>query len=160
MPVRKILVPYDGSQPADRALDYAAMLAASLNGDVQLILIHVVSAIPTPVAFGTLRSEKTGRRVSMSEHMKELYEAMGERAKLMLEDKKRSKATSGFSLRTKIEYGKPADKIIEYAAKEKVDLIVIGSVGVGTKISRIVRTLGSVSRAVSESAGCPVTIVH
>lgn len=160
MPVRKILIPYDGSRHADRALDYAAMLAANLNADVQLILVHVVSSIPTPVAFGTLRSEKTGRRVSMSEHMKELYEAMEESAKQMLEDKKRSRAMSGFSLRTEIEYGKPADKIIEFAAKEKVDLIVIGSVGTGTKVSRMIRTLGSVSRAVSERAGCPVTIVH
>ncbi len=158
MPFRKILVPYDGSKQSDRALERAAGLAADLK-DAQLILMHVVAAIPTPVAFGNLRSEKTGRRVTMSEHMEELYEAMEESARAMLEAKRKEKSASGLRIGIVIEHGKPADRIVEYAAGQKVDLIVIGSVGAGT-ISKMIRTLGSVSRAVSEKASCPVMIVH
>ena len=159
MPFRKILIPYDGSRQSDKAFERAASLAADLK-DAQLIFMHVVAAIPTPVAFGNLRSKRTGRRVTMSEHMEELYEAMEENARTMLEAKRKEKSVSGLTTRVVIEHGNPADKIVEYAAGEKVDLIVVGSVGAGTKISKMIKTLGSVSRAVSEKAGCPVMIVH
>ena len=48
--------------------------------------------------------------------------------------------------------------MIDFAEKEKADLIVIGNVG-RSGISRI-RTLGSVSRSVSERAPCAVMIIH
>jgi nucleotide-binding universal stress UspA family protein len=57
-------------------------------------------------------------------------------------------------------YGKPADKILEYAQKERIDLIVIDNIGAGSKLSKVILTLGSVSRTVSEKASCPVMIVH
>jgi nucleotide-binding universal stress UspA family protein len=54
--------------------------------------------------------------------------------------------------------GYPAEKIIEFANNEKVDLIVIGSVGL-SGLSKV-KAMGSVSRNVSERASCPVLIVH
>jgi nucleotide-binding universal stress UspA family protein len=57
-----------------------------------------------------------------------------------------------------VAVGYPADKIIEVADSEKVDLIVMGNVG-RTGLSRLM-ALGSVSRTVSEKARCPVMIVH
>ena len=55
--------------------------------------------------------------------------------------------------------GNPADVIIDIANnKEKVDLIIMGSTGL-KGISKI-RVLGSISRAVSENANCPVMFVH
>lgn len=162
MPFKKILVPYDGSKQSDKAFELAAELAASLKDkDVQLILLHVVGAIPTPAAFNRpLRSQKTGKVITMSEHMEELYEAMEESAKGMLENKKKGNSTVGFSIETVVEHGKPADRIVEYADKEGIDLIIIGNTGTGTKLSRMIKTLGSVSRSVSEKASCPVMIMH
>ena len=49
-------------------------------------------------------------------------------------------------------------KILELADKEKVDLIVIGNVGLSGVLK--LKTLGSVSRAISERSPCPVLIVH
>jgi nucleotide-binding universal stress UspA family protein len=49
-------------------------------------------------------------------------------------------------------------KILELAEKDNVDLIIIGNVGL-SGISKL-KTLGSVSRAVSERSPCPVLIVH
>ena len=74
--------------------------------------------------------------------------------------KKRDKAASDLSIKTAVEHGKPADKILEYASKEGMDLIIIGNVGAGTKLSKIIKNIGSVSRTVSEKATCPVMIVH
>ena len=51
-----------------------------------------------------------------------------------------------------------SEKIVEFAEKENVDLIVIGNIGL-SGLSKV-KALGSVSRSVSESASCPVLIVH
>jgi nucleotide-binding universal stress UspA family protein len=53
---------------------------------------------------------------------------------------------------------KVSDTIIRIAEKEHVDLIVIGNVG-RSGISKL-KSLGSVSRGVSERAPCPVMITH
>jgi nucleotide-binding universal stress UspA family protein len=52
----------------------------------------------------------------------------------------------------------PPEKIVEFANNEKVDLIVIGNVGL-SGLSKV-KALGSISRSVSERASCPVLIVH
>jgi nucleotide-binding universal stress UspA family protein len=56
--------------------------------------------------------------------------------------------------------GKPQDKIIQYAKNFKADLMIIGNVSQGNRISRTTKTLGSISGVVSEQAPCPVMIVH
>lgn len=92
--------------------------------------------------------------------MEELYESMEESAKGILENVKKGNSTIGFSIETVVKHGKPADRIVEYAIKEGTDLIIIGNTGTGTKLSRVIKTLGSVSRTVSEKASCPVMIMH
>ena len=56
-----------------------------------------------------------------------------------------------------VEYGEPADKLLEFAKKEDVDVIVIGSSGKGF-IQR--RLKGSVSHRVATTAHCSVYIVR
>jgi nucleotide-binding universal stress UspA family protein len=77
----------------------------------------------------------------------------------VLEKKKEEiKKKTGLEIRTKLLTGHISNAIIDFAAKEKIDLIVIGNVG-RSGISKI-KTLGSVSRSVSERAPCPVMIIH
>jgi nucleotide-binding universal stress UspA family protein len=56
-----------------------------------------------------------------------------------------------------VEYGEPVDKLIEFAKREQVDVIVIGSSGKGFIQRRI---KGSVSHRVATSAECSVYIVR
>jgi nucleotide-binding universal stress UspA family protein len=154
----KILVPYDGSAQSDKALDHAASLA-KLVGAKELVLLHVVQEIPVPpmmILESRLRSSKTGEELSVSEVWKELYQEMKESALRMLESKKGSLAE--VQVKVKVAIGYPPDRIIEVAEEEAADLIVMGSIGL-TGLSKL-RALGSVSRAVSERARCPVLIVH
>jgi nucleotide-binding universal stress UspA family protein len=58
----------------------------------------------------------------------------------------------------KVTIGLPADKIMETATEENVDLIVIGTVGL-KGVSKI-KALGSVARNISERAKCPVMLVR
>lgn len=158
---KKILVPYDGSEPADRALDQAVSIAKSAGRDKpDVILLHVIAEFPTHHFIERpARSIKTGEKTTLSRYLKEVYELMEESAKDALTKKKDEiKKTSDFEIRTKVLAGHISDTIIGFAEKEKVDLIVIGNVG-RSGISKI-RALGSVSRSVSERAPCPVMIVH
>jgi nucleotide-binding universal stress UspA family protein len=160
LPFKKILVPYDGSEQSDTAFGYAAELAASLNNeDIEVVLLHVVPEIPI-AAYRPLRSYKKRRIISMKEQMDELYEMIEIHAKQMLENKRKEKKGQGFSIGTAVRVGNPSNEIIEYANKEAIDLIIIGNTSTRGKLSKMIKTLGSVSRTVSEKAKCPVMIVH
>jgi hypothetical protein len=81
------------------------------------------------------------------------------RALEMLNRKKDEFKDAGINnVRPQVSIGNPIEKILDLASAEKVDLIVIGSVGL-SGISKL-KALGSVSRSVSERAKCPVLIVR
>lgn len=156
---KKILVPYDDSEPANRALDHAVNLA-KMSGQSEVILLNVIAEYPSyHFIERPARSIKTGEKTTLSQYLKEVYELMGESANDVLEKKKEEiKKKPGLEIRTKLLTGHISNAIIEFAAQEKIDLIVIGNVG-RSGISKI-KTLGSVSRSVSERAPCPVMIIH
>jgi nucleotide-binding universal stress UspA family protein len=61
-------------------------------------------------------------------------------------------------VKPEVTVGLSADKIIEIAIAENVDLIIMGTTGL-TGVSKI-KALGSVARNVSERAKCPVMLVR
>jgi nucleotide-binding universal stress UspA family protein len=155
---KTILVPYDGSDMSDKALDKAVEVAKLVNGS-KIIIIHVIPEIPTPIFLKEIRSSKTGARITFSEYMESLYEQMESEIKEKLKERKERYSKSGLDLEIYITVGKPTDKILEYSNDRKADLVVIGSIGV-TGISKFFKGLGSVSRNVSEKVSCPVLIVR
>jgi nucleotide-binding universal stress UspA family protein len=156
---KKILVPYDGSEPSDKALDHAVHIA-KMSGKSEVILLYVIAEFPTyHFIERPARSIKTGEKTTVSQYLKEVYELMEESANYVLDKKKEDiKKTTGLEIGTKLLTGHISNSIIDFAAKEKDDLIVIGHVG-RSGMSKI-RSLGSVSRSVSERAPCPVMIIH
>jgi nucleotide-binding universal stress UspA family protein len=167
----KILVPVDGSKPAGKALDHAINLIKSVsntnNNDIktQLTILFVIPKLPVPLGFEKpMRSLKTGRTVSLSNYIKEMHEAMKSSALQMLSEKKKKyefDVSKNVYIKTQaVISGGPsiADTIIDFANKEKADLIVLGNVGLGG-ISKF-KALGSVSRAIVERAITPILIVH
>ena len=156
---KKILVPYDNSEPSNKALDHAVNIAKMSRGS-EVIVLYVIAEFPTyHFIERPARSIKTGEKTTLSQYLKEVYELMEESANDVLDKKKEDiKKTTGLEIGTKLLTGHISNSIIDFAAKEKVDLIVIGNVG-RSGMSKI-RSLGSVSRSVSERAPCPVMIVH
>lgn len=157
---KKILVPYDGSEPADRSLDQAIGIAKLSKDKPEVILLHVIAEFPSyHIVERPARSIKTGEKTSLSHYLKEVYELMEKNAAdALVEKKDEMKKLGDFEIKTKVLVGNIADEIIDFTEKEKVDLIVIGNVGRSGMFK--IRTLGSVSRSVSERAPCPVMIVH
>ena len=171
---KKILVPYDGSKPSDRALEQAIELAklvksnnkdTSNDNDVHIILLYVCQEILVPAMIERpMRSPKTGEVTTVSELIKDLNEEVRTNMSNMLNEKKHKYAVKDdFIIETISLAGEgggtpPADEIVDFANNQKVDLIVIGNVGL-SGLSKV-KALGSVSRSVSERASCPVLIVH
>jgi nucleotide-binding universal stress UspA family protein len=60
-------------------------------------------------------------------------------------------------LETRVELGSPAEKIVETAKQEKIDMIIMGAHG-RTGLDRVI--FGSVADKVLQSAPCPVLTIH
>jgi nucleotide-binding universal stress UspA family protein len=165
---KRILVPIDGSKPSDKALDHAINIVKSISNGTRsgkndravVTILFVIPDLPVPLAFETpMKSLKTGEVISFSDYIIEMHESMKIKAVEMLTKKKKQYESQGISIIIKVIVGgSPSDKILEFAEDEKVDLLVVGNVGL-SGISRV-KTLGSVSRSISERAKCPVLIVH
>jgi nucleotide-binding universal stress UspA family protein len=155
---KTILVPHDGSAMSDKALDKAVEIAKLSQGS-QIIIIHIIPEIPTPIFSREIRSPNTGKVITFSEYMLSIYQEMESEMRIKLEDKKKKYSLDDILIDIFITIGSPSDKILEYASEKHVDLIVIGSIGV-TGISKFFKGLGSVSRNVSEKVSCPVLIVR
>lgn len=153
MSYQKILVPFDGSRYAKKALDSAVQIARDNNGIIYLCTIIDVTSVVPPGSLLGLTREKSGDL-----HKKLLSSALMHAENMQSQQIKYCKS-KGVQAYQKIIVGKNAsEKILDIAKKKQIDLIVIGSQGLHG-IAKL-KTLGSTSRKISESASCPVLIVH
>lgn len=159
MTFKKILVPYDKSKYAEKALTSAVNMAKTIKGS-EIIILNVMEEIPSPPTMFTtrVRHHKTGEDTTLSTYLRDLQTDMRHKMRNTLEELKEKYKSSDVKVRTQVLVGPPVDKIVEFADKHKVDLIVMGSRGL-KGISRFIRGLGSVSRNVSEKVKCTVMIV-
>ncbi len=172
---RKILVPYDNTKSSDHALSYALDIAQSSEDDCQIILLHVIPAIPTPLSSNKRITDSVTLKDS-SNSLEKIYGELEAHTSKVLEDKKNSilqelKGSDEWKINpdrlffaTHVTVGdNPAQQITDYAKLHKVDLIVISSRSTPPKkgIKRWLWVpLGSVSRAIAEMAPCPVLLVR
>lgn len=141
---RSILVPIDGSEPAQQALSFA--LEHHPEADITAYYaIDLVSAIHEPLVG------------SPPEYEQQLYEAREEEAEELLSDADEMAADRGVDIETEYERGLPREAILEYTDDNDFDQVVIGSHG-RTGLSRVV--LGSVAEKVTRHSPVPVTVVH
>ena len=157
------MVPIDGSKASENALEYTIKLQQNLlpSANKEIIILnvlphfHVLSGFERP-----MKSLKTGKTTSLTDFIQEMNEVIKKEWNDKLSDIKKKYETPDIKIKTEIIEGSSsiADNIISFADKENANIIVIGNIGLGG-ISKI-KTLGSISRNVSEKANCPVLIVH
>ncbi len=140
--IKRILVPYDGSEQAQQAVRQAAHIAR-LQGAV-LMLLSVVDLNAEVAAF---------ERVSMGGYVPaELKEgAYKELTKILRE------VPEDIRVNSMVEIGSPAEVIVETADDEGYDLVVMGSRGLGRLQGFL---MGSVSQYVLQHVHCPVMVVR
>ena len=144
---KNILVAIDGSQSSTNALEAAAELAQSSGGTLHIL--HVVREMQVPLTPGLMDAYE-----QLERQRHDLLNSAGEQ---LINQAKRAVESKGLdNIETDIGAGDPATAIVDYAAKEKVDLIVIGSRG-HSKVESVI--LGSVSRKVSNSSKTSCLII-
>lgn len=144
----KILVATDGSEYAKKGLDYALSLALMNNGEI--ILLHVIPYVPEspPPLWASPKVEERDKK-----YVEKLYK---EAEKLIEEEVNRIKNVD-VKIKTVVEFGEPAEKILDVTEKLNVDLVVIGVIG-KSKWKKVI--LGSVSDEVLDRAKVPVMIIR
>lgn len=150
---KKILVPLDGSEPSSHALNHAVDIAEKFGA--KLILLAVVPRVMIPVfpdeGFGAAPISAAKDMAQYQDRMKAIYQNVLTDA----EDKVRSEHPE-LKTETILREGRPSATIVEVAERNGVDLIVIGSRGIGGITGWI---LGSTSRRVVDSCTKPILIV-
>ena len=134
--IKKILVATDGSAAANRAVDLAADMAAKY--ECSLSILNVVRNMQLPPEM--LKMAKVER---LSQRDADILKFLAE--KVLTNAAGRAKKKGAKGIRTALGEGDPATAIIKQAKRRNVDLIVMGTRGLG-KVKETF--LGSVSRKV------------
>lgn len=142
---RRILVPLDGSEHADRALEEAIDIARLGGGSLRLV------AVVPPVSSFVL-----GGPVAAPVDVSVLREDIKRDCEALLEAAMQKLPAELDSSSVVLE-GRPAAAIVEEAGAAGSDLIAMGSRGRGNIRSAL---LGSVSHEVLHSSPVPVLVVH
>jgi nucleotide-binding universal stress UspA family protein len=145
---KRILVGLDGSSHGLRTAETAAVLAARFGAELHLLTVtkpHEVS----PEVQDYLEAENLLGEPSYA--LDEQTQTMVAKAKAIAEQNKVR------TIQTVVREGKPVGILVDYAKDHKMDLLVVGSRGVGELEAAL---LGSVSQKVSQLARCSVLIVR
>ena len=144
----KILLPTDGSDHSLKAAKYTAELAKICGSEVTLLYVLETEISERPVEvtadswISPMRTEKK---------IKEMAQEVIDKAKEVFEE-------AGTPVEAKFFIdGHPSRAILDTAEKEGIDLIIMGSQGLGP-MKRLM--LGSVADRVCNLAPCPVFIVR
>jgi nucleotide-binding universal stress UspA family protein len=154
--MKTILVGYDASDAAERALDRAAELAEALAARVVVVSVSAVP-VPAPAQVGepmgpmlVAAGETTPLTPGSQPDLEELAHRRLEQARSRL-------ATRSLDVDYVAEVGSPAERLLAVADERDAELIVVGSRDHGI-IERLVAP--PVEEAVARRAGRDVLIVH
>ena len=144
--LKNILVATDFSEPSDAALTYGRALAQNFTATLHVLHVvgNVSSAVYGPEGYAT--------------SVPTLQQGVEDAARRQLDDllagsDERLPATR----RVLITSDTPALAIVEYAGRERIDLIVTGTHGRGALAHLL---MGSVAERVVRTAPCPVLTVR
>jgi nucleotide-binding universal stress UspA family protein len=138
----KILIPVDGSDSAQHAVDHVIALfrnGASLHG----ALLHV--------------TERFGMREHAYRSHAELAAINSDEAQQALAPAAQALEAAGMQSTTHLAEGDAAQQIVEHATRLGCGAIVMGMRGMGVVLGPV--AVGSVSAGVLHASGLPVTLV-
>ena len=121
----RILVPHDGSEMSDKALNKAIEFAAALKSE--MIILHVIddTLIPQGAIIGFISEKST-----LEDAKTKLLKLFKIGAEVMLKDRLEKAEKNRINVRLIMGMGSPAEGIADVAKNENVDLIIMGSKGV------------------------------
>ena len=138
---RKILLAYDGSEGANRALEVGIGLAKTHGAELWALAVQE----KLPRFSGTIDEVQEEKQFA-NEHYGKLLEA----AKVKAQE-------AGIELKTLMKPGHPAQTIVALVKEGKFDLVLVGHTGLSGVWAAF---LGTTAERVSRHAPCSVLIVR
>jgi nucleotide-binding universal stress UspA family protein len=151
VPPRNILVPTDFSETASAALAYAKMFAGSFGADLHVL--HVLHVLHDPLRYPPTMELGMGSADMLARLRQDLKADAQRRLDEVLTAGERQK----YRAKLELKWGSPHVEIDDYAAKQGIDLIVMGTHGHGAITGLL---LGSTANKVIHKAPCPVLVVR
>ncbi len=143
---KKLLVPIDGSEYSNRAVDMAVELAKCC--DASLTLVHTIQDLSLPKEI--LEMMAAGEVTASREQI------LQDSADIMLTNARvRCEQAGCVYVRTMVLRGDPASTILNYAEQNGIDLIVLGQRGLMTRPG----LLGGVARKIVNMGNVPCLVV-
>jgi nucleotide-binding universal stress UspA family protein len=140
---KKILVATDGSENARRAASYGVNIAKATGAEVHaLYIISTQHAVTTRTVMGWSEA---------------FEEYLANKGGVAIADVEKLGKEAGVKVEPVFLKGIPADKILEYAEENNIDLIVMGTHGL-TGIKRFL--IGSVAESVVRHSKAPVMVIR
>jgi len=136
-----ILVPTDGSEAVDRALEHAIRLAS--DHDAAVHALYVADRRIATASSGDLHDEIIADLETQGEAA---VAAVAERAE-----------EAGLDVETHVVRGTPDSEIVSYAEENGIDVIVLSPEGKSPR--ERIQSLGSVSDRVADDATVPVFLI-
>ena len=150
----KILLPHDGTEISNKALEKSKEFAKALNAELYILHIIEHSPLPPSLILDKDRQWIAETRKDIATKLKEGWIKIAkEKINPTLE-----RENIKFNIIVSTEEQPISEQIIKFASENKIDLIIIGSQRL-SEISKI-RAMVSVSRKVSENVDCPIMIIH
>ena len=144
----KILIPTDGSETAEAAIDHAVDLAEQYGAELHGLYVVDKNAVSITLGSEQVDRLETGRFDELPE--------VKQRAEDALDVVSEKADQSGLAVTGEIRIGQPQRVIRDYIEDEDIDLVVMGSAGRGGIRRQI---LGSVTERVLRSTDVPVLVV-
>ena len=145
--INRILVAVDGSPTSRRALGLAADMAQKY--EAELVLLYVIRDMQIP--------DSVQKMADIDSFMGTRLSAMQMVGQQILKESEEMVAPAGLDkVKTEVRPGDPAGVILRYAEEADMDMIVMGSRGLGNIESAL---LGSVSRKVTNLSKVPCLTV-
>lgn len=140
----RILVPVDGSEISEHAVEQAINLAQLSKGTIDFLYVANITSVTG--------GQQMPGSMSLPESVLETIKEAGNTAmRHML-----AKVPADIKVCVHCETGLAADVILDFAEKKNSDIVIMGSRGLTAATGML---LGSVSQRLAEYAKCPVMIV-
>lgn len=141
----RLLVATDGSEAAERAVEYAARRCK--RDDAELLIVNVIShGLPETVVHAFTPAQRTW--------LNDLLMSLS--AKTLTEARDRALQAGAPKVLIESRSGEVAQGIIDVASDQHVDAIIVGKRGAGRVAGLL---LGSVSQKLVSLAPLPVTVI-
>lgn len=139
--LRQILIATDGSETAEKAADFGVQIAG-LSG-AKVYAVYIIDTTP----YYSIPLDQVWS--------KEVYEQLETMGNEITSNVEKAAKAAGLEAESIVLKGDPAKRIVDFAEEQNVDMIVVGSHGIGG-FERLV--IGSVSEKVVRHAKVPVLV--